>query len=327
MANRDQSGDLRTHVTSLQNQLVEIQKVLQVQGENEKRNQREKQGESLNEDFEDDNPYSRLMAAQTLGVVENYEMIRGKSVAVVGCGGVGVMVCEMLARCGVGVLSLYDREKVNMCHLSRMFFRPDHLGWSKTQVCRHYLTDVNPDVHFRTFDYDITHRYEDFVISLRRANVDESSPVDLVIACTDNRFAALAINEACLELNVPWICASSHDHGLEAIVTYYSPGRNGCMQCPGDRDKDKDRAFEVVDPEGVHVALPSTDAIVAGLATNVALKALLKFGKVDSVSVDTKDHSMGCPARALNPDCANELCRKRQQGLTWGQDQPDDSQQ
>jgi molybdopterin/thiamine biosynthesis adenylyltransferase len=49
----------------------------------------------------DSNPYSRLMALQRPGVVDNNDQIRAKTVAIVGLGGVGSMAAEMLTRCGV----------------------------------------------------------------------------------------------------------------------------------------------------------------------------------------------------------------------------------
>lgn len=58
----------------------------------------------------DTNPYSRLMALQRMGIVEDYEKIRQKRVAVVGMGGVGSVAAEMLARCGIGGLLMYGRE-------------------------------------------------------------------------------------------------------------------------------------------------------------------------------------------------------------------------
>ena len=60
----------------------------------------------------DSNPYSRLMALQRLGIVRDYEAIRRKTVAVVGMGGVGSVAAEMLVRCGIGRLLLYDYDKV-----------------------------------------------------------------------------------------------------------------------------------------------------------------------------------------------------------------------
>ena len=44
----------------------------------------------------DSNPYSRLMALKRMGIVDNYEAIRSKSVAVVGVGGVGSVTAEIL---------------------------------------------------------------------------------------------------------------------------------------------------------------------------------------------------------------------------------------
>ena len=51
------------------------------------------------------------MALQTMNVVENYQSIREKSVVIVGVGGVGAVVAEMLTRCGIGHLYLYDYDK------------------------------------------------------------------------------------------------------------------------------------------------------------------------------------------------------------------------
>ena len=62
----------------------------------------------------DSNPYSRLMALQRMGIVKNYEEIRNKTIAVVGVGGVGSVTAEMLTRCGVGKLILFDYDKVHV---------------------------------------------------------------------------------------------------------------------------------------------------------------------------------------------------------------------
>ena len=62
----------------------------------------------------DSNPYSRLMALQRMGIVRDYERIRGMTVAVVGLGGVGSVAAEMLTRCGIGRLLMYDYDKVHV---------------------------------------------------------------------------------------------------------------------------------------------------------------------------------------------------------------------
>nr|KJB51206.1 hypothetical protein B456_008G206300 [Gossypium raimondii] len=94
----------------------------------------------------DSNPYSRLMALQRMGIVENYERIREFSVAVVGIGGVGSVAAEMLTRCGIGRLLLYDYDKVELANMNRLFFRPDQVGMTKTDAAVQTLSDINPDV-------------------------------------------------------------------------------------------------------------------------------------------------------------------------------------
>lgn len=72
----------------------------------------------------DSNPYSRLMALQRMGIVTNYQAIRQKTVAIVGIGGVGSVAAEMLTRCGIGRLLLYDYDKVPYCLLATACMRP-----------------------------------------------------------------------------------------------------------------------------------------------------------------------------------------------------------
>ena len=71
----------------------------------------------------DSNPYSRLMALKRMGIVDNYEKIRELSVAVVGVGGVGSVTAEMLTRCGIGKLILFDYDKVELANMNRLFFQ------------------------------------------------------------------------------------------------------------------------------------------------------------------------------------------------------------
>lgn len=99
--------------------------------------------------------------------MENYEAIRGYTVAIVGVGGVGSVTAEMLTRCGIGKviyesmhlcilqsihihyvsfflfihlivfffslfqLILFDYDKVEMANMNRLFFQPHQAGMSK----------------------------------------------------------------------------------------------------------------------------------------------------------------------------------------------------
>ena len=56
-----------------------------------------------------------------------------------GIGGVGSVAAEMLVRCGVGALFLYDYDKVELANMNRLFFRPDQCGMTKTDAAAETL--------------------------------------------------------------------------------------------------------------------------------------------------------------------------------------------
>ena len=114
------------------------------------------QKRAMTTEVRDDNPYSRLMALKRMGVVENYEQIRSFSVLIVGIGGIGSVVAEMLTRCGIGKLLLFDYDKVELANMNRMFYLPSHQGLAKVEAAKKSLLDINPDVEIETFNMNIT---------------------------------------------------------------------------------------------------------------------------------------------------------------------------
>ena len=111
---------------------------------------------TMSSEVVDSNPYSRLMALKRMGIVENYEKIREYSVAIVGIGGVGSVTAEMLTRCGIGKLIMFDYDKVELANMNRLFFQPHQAGLSKVAAAAKTLEEINPDVVFETHNYNIT---------------------------------------------------------------------------------------------------------------------------------------------------------------------------
>jgi molybdopterin/thiamine biosynthesis adenylyltransferase len=46
-----------------------------------------------------------------------------------GIGGVGSVAAEMLTRCGIGRLLLYDYDTVELANMNRLFFRPEQVNF------------------------------------------------------------------------------------------------------------------------------------------------------------------------------------------------------
>ena len=68
-----------------------------------------------------------------------------KSVAVFGVGGVGGYVVEALARCGIGKITLFDKDVVDITNINRQIIAlTSTLGRYKCDVMKERILDINP---------------------------------------------------------------------------------------------------------------------------------------------------------------------------------------
>lgn len=113
------------------------------------------------------------MALKRMGIVNNYERIREFTVAVIGVGGVGSVTAEMLTRCGIGRLILFDYDKVELANMNRLFFQPHQSGLSKVDAAAETLRNINPDVDIQTYNYNITtvENFDNFTKVLTLVNI------------------------------------------------------------------------------------------------------------------------------------------------------------
>lgn len=268
----------------------------------------------MSAEVKDDNPYSRLMALQRMGVVEEYERIRHKSVAVIGCGGVGSVVAEMLTRCGVGKLLLYDYDTVELANMNRLFFRPEQRGMSKVAAAKATLEGINPDVRIVCCAYNIAKpdEYDRFCGELRGGGVGDGTPVDVLLCCVDNFAARMVVNQACLELRQPWMESGVAENAVSGHIQLLLPGTTPCYECAPPLVVATGQAE--AKREGVCAAsLPTTMGIVAGFLSQNALKYLLNFGTVSEyVGYDAMRDQFPCITIKANPECTNKVCLERQ---------------
>ncbi len=77
---------------------------------------------------------------------DGLEKLVGKSVLIVGIGGVGGYVAEMLARCGIGRVGIMDFDVVDISNINRQIIALNsNIGECKTDVMKARILDINPD--------------------------------------------------------------------------------------------------------------------------------------------------------------------------------------
>ncbi|TNV77376.1 hypothetical protein FGO68_gene8790 [Halteria grandinella] len=270
----------------------------------------------MSSDVHDDNPYSRLMALKRMGVVKNYEAIRGHSVLIVGVGGIGSVVAEMLTRCGIGKLLLFDYDRVELANMNRMFYLPTHQGLAKVEAAKKSLQEINPDVQIETHNMNICtlDNYEQFCERIRNGNLEGNGRVSIVLSCVDNYAARMTINSACNELDQIWFESGVSETAMSGHIQWLIPGETACFACAPPLVVSEAGDENQIKREGVCAAsLPTTMGIIAGFLSQTVLKYLLDFGEV-SQFLGYNAFTDYFPRYPLgpNPECTDRKCQERQ---------------
>ncbi|EAR89006.1 ubiquitin-like modifier-activating enzyme (macronuclear) [Tetrahymena thermophila SB210] len=268
----------------------------------------------MSEEVKDDNPYSRLMALKRMGVVQNYEKIRDCSVLVVGVGGVGSVLAEMLTRCGLGKLIIYDYDKVELANMNRLFYTPQQVGLSKVDAAKGTLQSINPEITIEAYNMNITTNsgFEHLLDRIKKGGKN-GERINLVVSCVDNYAARMAINTGCNELDQIWFESGVSEDAMSAHIQIMIPGETACFACATPLAVVESNEH-TIKREGVCAAsLPTTMGITAGFLAQNALKFLLDFGDLAFVlAYNAKADFFTNYMIKPNSECKENECRKRQ---------------
>lgn len=308
---------MELELRAIDRQIAELmEQKVRLQEKMEQDTKQNRHAKEMSMEVVDSNPYSRLMALKRMGIVKNYEAIRDFSVLIVGLGGIGSVAAEMLTRCGIGKLVMYDYDKVEIANMNRLFFRPEQAGMTKTAAAKQTLQSINPDVIFEEYTMDITTtvNFEQLLDRISHGGVDGSSRIDLVLSCVDNYAARTAINQACNELNQVWMESGVSEDAVSGHIQFLLPGRTACFECLPPLIVASGIDEKTLKREGVCAAsLPTTMGLVAAMLVQNTLKYLLGFGQVSYyLGYSAMKDFFPSDVMRPNPECMNAHCRKQQ---------------
>ena len=190
---------------------------------------------------------------------EENAVLFDKKVCVIGCGGLGGYITEILARIGVGNLIVVDGDVFEESNLNRQLLsKTDLLGKSKAESAYRRVLEINPEVKVK-YIYD-------FLDESNYSEIINNS--DVAVDALDNIKTKKFLQKACEELGIPLV------HG--AIGGWYG---QVTTIFPGDRTLDIIyNGEEEKGQEKVLGNLPFTASYTASLQSAEVIKLLIKRG-------------------------------------------------
>lgn len=249
----------------------------------------------------DDRP-ARALGSRGIGA------IRRSTIGIVGLGGAGSQVAEMLAHAGVGHLILVDADVVKEVNLSRTHgTTPEAIGEFKVATAGRLVARISPESKVTTVEEAFPSR------SLLRVLRD----VDVIISCVDNPNARNEVNRFSLRYAIPLIdlgtTISEEPFRVDGHLSVVVPGSH-CLRCLGHvsdvilaADAEAARGGRYGMSEG-RPQVVSFNGLLASAAVTETLKLLTGFAGNSFTSMEWHYDAVGGELRRIKT--ADGRCRE-----------------
>lgn len=179
-------------------------------------------------------------------------LLRGKTVAVIGCGGLGGYLIEYLTRLGIGAIRCVDGDVFEQSNLNRQLLSaPSLLGTSKAEAAANRVQAINSQVQVQAIPQFLDETNASTLIA----------GCDAVIDALDNIPARKTLATACAQAQIPLIYGAIQGWVAQAAI---------CM--PGDGLMEQlYPAHAVIKDKSV---LSFTPALCAAIQTALCIKLL-----------------------------------------------------
>ncbi|MCF7969802.1 MAG: molybdopterin-synthase adenylyltransferase MoeB [Methylococcaceae bacterium] len=165
--------------------------------------------------------YSRQIMLPQVDI-EGQEKLLNARILIIGAGGLGSPAAMYLAAAGVGNITLYDADQVDLSNLQRQIAHyTSDIGIDKVISTQQTLNNINPDIK---------------VIAIKQRLEGEAlekavNDADVVLDCSDNFSTRFAINSACVKHKTALVSGAAIR--FEGQVSVFTPGHNDspCYNC------------------------------------------------------------------------------------------------
>jgi molybdopterin-synthase adenylyltransferase len=211
--------------------------------------------------------YVRQTIFRGLGIAGQHKLLAAR-VLIVGCGATGTAIANLLARSGVGHITIIDRDFIELNNLQRQtLYDEDDLARNlpKAVAAVNHLRKINSTIELTAIVEDLNYENVEKLVAA----------ADLVLDGTDNFETRYLLNDVCVKLGKPWIYTGViAAYGVTSTII---PGDTPCFRClfpdpppPGTTD--------TCDTAGVVAPIVG---LMGSFAAGEAIKLLSRQGKLN----------------------------------------------
>ena len=129
---------------------------------------------------------------------DKLEQLKRANVLVVGLGGVGAYAAEMIARAGVGRMTIADADTVSATNINRQLIAlHSTIGREKSDLMAERLRDINPEIELTVINRFIKDDETDALL--------DSDSFDFVVDAIDTLSPKLALIKGALDREIPLV--------------------------------------------------------------------------------------------------------------------------
>ncbi len=137
----------------------------------------------------------------------NLLKLKNANIIIFGLGGVGSYVAEALARCGVGKMTVVDKDTVDITNINRQLYAlQSTIGKNKADVAKERILDINPEC-------EVTSVVKMYLPE--NSNEFNLSQYDYIVDAIDNVTAKIDLAIKSQEMNIPIIASMGTGNKLD----------------------------------------------------------------------------------------------------------------
>ena len=205
---------------------------------------------------------------------DEQEKFRNTKITVIGCGGIGGLTIEMLARMGVGELVLVDEDALDLTNLNRQTLSThDNIGKPKSEEAAERVRKINPDISATSFNEHVDETNVDRLIENSR----------LVVDALDNVLTRVIVSRKARQYKIPFVHGAVH--GTLGQITTFLPNTVSYEEMFGLPSLNRDLTDDVVESlknvtTGPPPVIGPVPNLVSCLQAMEAYKIITGIGKV-----------------------------------------------